>query len=639
MNYIEKQYIPWNDFLNVASACPLTNVMDIKFNLDNIKKCIDEAIDKKVKLIVFPELSVTSYSCGDLLLNKQLLNSSLDAIKELCSFLKNKDILVSVGSPFLHKNSIYNCAFIIHYGKILGIVPKSNIYPNEKRWFSSGFKITNQYVNTYFQETIPFGVDLIFESGIFKFSFVIGDDFNTPIPLSNYLSIQGANIIGNLSASNELVGKSEERKDFIKTTSNKLSCGYIYSSCGVYESTTDLVYSGHLLIGEKGTLLNENKRFNRENEIIISSIDVDKLILNRMKNTYLDEYLNLCPFDVRTINFTFTNLQDFILQRNIKKYSFVPNDEKDNRLEEIFKIQIAALAKRLEHTSLKHAVIGISGGLDSTLALLATVKTFRLLNLDLKNIIAITMPGFGTTDRTYNNAINLCKKLEVSLREISIVKSCLQHFEDIGHDSNIHDVTYENAQARERTQILMDIANKEGGLVVGTGDLSEVALGWSTFNGDHMSMYGINSSIPKTLMRYLVKHVAIEEEYKEISPTLLDILDTPISPELLPKNNEGKISQKTESIVGPYELHDFFLYYFIKGFEIRKIYYLACQAFRDEYDENTIEKWLEFFIKRFFTQQFKRSTVPDGPKVGTVSLSPRGDFVMPSDGSYKSFLE
>lgn len=639
MNFIEKQYIPWKDFLNVASACPITNVMDIEFNLTNIKKCINEALNKKVKYIIFPELSITSYSCGDLFLNNQLLNSSLNAIEELCSFLKDKDILVSVGSPFLYRNSLYNCAFIIHYGKILGIVPKSNICSSEQRWFSSGFKIRNEYVSTYFQENIPFGIDLIFQSGNFKFSFVLGDEFNSPIPLSSYLSLKGANIIGNLSASNELVGKSQKRRDFLKTTTQRLSCGYIYSSCGVYESTTDLVYSGHLLIGEKGNLLKENKRFKRENEIIVSSIDVDSLMLNRLRNTYLEEYSNLCPFNARTINFNFHNLQDFILQRDIKKYPFIPYDKEDNRLEEIFNIQVSALAKRLEHTNLKSTVIGISGGLDSTLALLVTVKTFKLLNLDLKNIIAITMPGFGTTDRTYNNAINLCKKLGVSLREIHIVKSCLQHFEDIGHNPNIHDVTYENVQARERTQILMDIANKEGGLVIGTGDLSEMALGWCTFNGDHMSMYGVNASVPKTLIRYLVKHVALEEKDKETSSILLDILDTPVSPELLPKDNEGNITQKTENIVGPYELHDFFLYYFIKGFEVRKIYYLTCEAFKEDYKEDIIKRWLEFFIKRFFTQQFKRSTVPDGPKVGTVSLSPRGDFIMPSDGSYNSFFK
>ena len=638
MNLIEKQYIAGEDFLNVASACPLTNVMDTKFNLTNIKKCINKAINKKVKYIAFPELSITSYSCGDLFFNSQLLNSSLNVIKELCSFLKDKDILVSVGSPFLHKNSLYNCAFIIHYGKILGIVPKSNICSNEKRWFSSGFKIRNEYVNTYFQENIPFGIDLIFQSGKFKFSFVLGDDFNNYIPLSNYLSIQGANIIGNLSASNELVGKSQKRREFIKTTSARLSCGYVYSSCGVYESTTDLVYSGHLLIGEKGSLLKENKRFKRENELLISSIDVDSLILNRLKSTNLNEYSPLCPFHCRTINFNFKNSQGFALQRTLKKHPFLPYDEKDNRLGEIFKIQISALAKRLEHTSLKCAVIGISGGLDSTLALLVTVKTFNLLKLDLKNIIAITMPGFGTTDRTYNNAINLCEKLGISLREINIVKSCLQHFHDIGHDPNVHDVTYENVQARERTQILMDIANKEKALVVGTGDLSEMALGWCTFNGDHMSMYGVNSSVPKTLVKYLVKYVALES-YKDISSILLDILDTPVSPELLPKDSEGNISQKTESIVGPYELHDFFLYYFIKGFEVRKIYYLACEAFKDDYQKDIIKRWLEFFVKRFFTQQFKRSTVPDGPKIGTISLSPRGDFVMPSDGSFNSFLE
>ena len=415
---------------------------------------------------------------------------------------------------------------------------------------------------------------------------------------------------------------------------------YIYSSAGVHESTTDLLFSGHLLISENGTILKENHRFQRENEVITSCIDIFKLNSERLKNLSYRASSNIVPFKAKNILFKFNNIEIKNFDRYVDKHPFVPSNEheREERCREIFNIQASALAKRLEHTKLKKAVIGISGGLDSTLALLVVVKTFELLGLDNKDIITITMPGFGTTDRTYNNALCLCNELGTDLREINIVDAAIQHFKDIGHDKDIHDVTYENVQARERTQILMDLANKEGGLLIGTGDLSELALGWCTYNGDHMSMYSVNPSIPKTLVRYLVKYVAEKESNQEVSHTLLDILDTPVSPELLPKSDKGDIVQKTEDIVGPYELHDFFLYHFIKhGSSKERILLLAKEAFKEDYSTEEIEKWLDKFIYRFFTQQFKRSALPDGPKVGSISLSPRGDWRMSSDASFNSF--
>ncbi|MGL5244670.1 MAG: NAD(+) synthase, partial [Sarcina sp.] len=461
------------------------------------------------------------------------------------------------------------------------------------------------------------------------------------IPPSSYLSIVGANIIGNLSASNELVSKSAYRKDLISNQSARTLGSYIYASAGVHESTTDLLFSGHMLIAENGAILKENKRFNRENELITSIVDIFKLNSERMKNISFRSSIIASPIKPRVINFNFNDiaLKDF--DRYIDKHPFVPKNEqlRNERCEEILNIQSSALAKRLEHTMLNKTVIGISGGLDSTLALLVIVKTFDMLNIPRKNIVTITMPGFGTTDRTYNNALTLCKELGCDLREINIVKASLQHFQDIGHDASIHDITYENVQARERTQILMDLANKEGGLLIGTGDLSELALGWCTYNGDHMSMYSVNCSVPKTLVRYLVHYFADHINSKATSVTLLDILDTPVSPELLPKDTNGNITQKTEDIVGPYELHDFFLYHFIKhGSSPERILLLAKEAFRDDYSEETIKKWLDKFMYRFFSQQFKRSALPDGPKVGSISLSPRGDWRMPSDASINSFI-
>lgn len=626
------------DFIKVASACPITKVGDVKFNLENILDCIKEANSKGAKEIVFPELAVTSYTCSDLFLNSTLIRKSEEGIKYLLDSTKNLDILISVGAPLLYNNSLYNCAYIIYKGSILGIVPKSYI-PNysefyEKRWFTEGLNIINKNVNLSFQENIPFGTNLVFSSQIANFAFEICEDLWVTIPPSSYLSLMGADIIGNLSASNELVSKMEYRKDLIKNQSARCMSAYIYSSAGVFESSTDLLFSGHLLIAENGGLLKENNRFQRENEVIYSFIDIFKLRSERLKNISFRDSSRITPYEPCVINFNFDDITVKDFDRYIDQHPFVPSNknEMEVRCKEIFNIQSSALAKRFTHTNSKKAVIGISGGLDSTLALLVIVKTFKLLNYPLKDIITITMPGFGTTDRTYTNALTLCNELGTDLREINIVNAALLHFKDIGHDKAIHDVTYENVQARERTQILMDVANKEGGLLIGTGDLSELALGWCTYNGDHMSMYAVNPSVPKTLVRYLVNYVAENESTKKVSETLIDILDTPVSPELLPKDDKGEIAQKTEDIVGPYELHDFFLYHFIKhGSSKERILFLAEHAFKDVYDTETIIKWLDKFMWRFFSQQFKRSALPDGPKVGSISLSPRGDWRMPSD--------
>lgn len=626
------------DFIKVGAACPTTRVSDINYNISKILDCIQNAENEKCKFLVFPELCITSYTCGDLFLQGYLIEKSLEAIKTILNETKNTDMLITVGSPFLHNSILYNVAFVFYKGSVLGIVPKSYI-PNysefyEKRWFSEGLDIKNATVDLPFQKNVPFGTDLIFSSQIANFGIEICEDLWVTIPPSSYLSLMGAHIIGNLSASNELVSKADYRKSLISNQSARCMCSYIYSSAGVHESTTDVLFSGHLLISENGSLLKENKRFQRENEVIYSYIDVFKLKSERMKNLSFRDATKNLSLSPNFIKFEFDNISIYNFDRFIDKHPFVPSSEQecDVRCKEIFNIQAASLAKRLEHTRCKKAVVGFSGGLDSTLALLVIVKTFELLKLDKKNIVTITMPGFGTTDRTYNNAIELCNELGTDLREINIVKAALQHFEDIGHDKDIHDVTYENVQARERTQILMDIANKEGGLLIGTGDLSELALGWCTYNGDHMSMYSVNPSIPKTLVRYLVKYVAQNESNNVVSETLMDILDTPVSPELLPKDSTGEITQKTEDIVGPYELHDFFLYHFIKhGSTKDRIFFLANHAFKDDYSEEEIQKWLDKFMYRFFTQQFKRSALPDGPKVGSISLSPRGDFRMPSD--------
>lgn len=629
------------DFIRVASACPKTNVADIDFNIRNIKECIDMALSCGSKLVILPELSVTSYTCGDLFNQELIYKKAIEGIQDICRYSADKDILISVGCPFKYNSCLYNSAFVIFNGKVLGIVPKSYI-PNytefyEKRWFTEGIGITNLNIDLPFQDNIPFGTNLIFKSKELRFAIEICEDLWATIPPSSYYCLMGANIIGNLSASNEIVSKADYRKSIVLNQSAKGICSYVYSSAGVYESTTDLVFSGHLMISENGSMLAENKRFQRENQIITSIIDLSRINNERLKNVSFRDSIKLNYLKPLEISFNFKSLDYKTWDRYVDKHPFVPKDKEtmEKRCEEILNIQTAGLSKRFEHTGLNKAIIGISGGLDSTLALIIIIKTFDLLNIDRKNISAVTMPGFGTTDRTYYNAVNLCKMLNTSLKEINIVDACLLHFKDIGHDPSKLDVTYENVQARERTQILMDMANKENGLLIGTGDLSELAMGWCTYNGDHMSMYAVNTSVPKTLVRHLVRYAALKEKDKKVSDILMDILDTPVSPELLPMDKNGEIKQKTEDIIGPYELHDFFLYYFARwGYSKDKILFLAQKAFRDEYSIDELNKWMNHFIKRFFTQQFKRSCIPDGPKVGTVSLSPRGDWRMPSDASF-----
>ena len=633
------------DFIKVGAASPKLKISDTKYNLKEIETMILNAIEEEVKVLVFPELSISAYSCGDLFTNEKLIENCNLAIKNLVEFSKGKDILMAVGAPFLYRYSLYNCAYVILNGEVLGIVPKSYI-PNysefyEKRWFTEGFNIKGLNVDLDFQKEVPFGTDLIFSFKNLKVGFEICEDLWVTIPPSSNLALMGANLICNLSASNELVSKSSYRKSLVQNQSARTMCSYIYSSAGVHESTTDLLFSGHMIIAENGTIIKENNRFKRENDLLTGIVDLFKLDAERIKNISFRNSTFNENNEPRFIPFNLENTEIKNFDREIDKHPFLPKSQyaMEARCEEILNIQAAALAKRLEHTNLKKAVIGISGGLDSTLALLVVVKTFDMLNIPRENIITITMPGFGTTDRTYNNAVTLCKELYCDFREINIVNAALQHFEDIGHDKDIHDVTYENVQARERTQILMDLANKEGGLLIGTGDLSELALGWCTYNGDHMSMYSVNCSIPKTLVRFLVNYFANHEISNDAKEALLDILDTPVSPELLPKDKEGKIAQKTEDIVGPYELHDFFLYHFIKhGSSPERILFLAKEAFKNDYDEETLKKWLDKFIRRFFTQQFKRSALPDGPKVGSISLSPRGDWRMPSDAVYNDFL-
>lgn len=629
------------NFYRAAAACPLTNVADIDYNLENIKDCINNANKKSVKLIVFPELCITSYTCADLFQQKLLLDKSLKGIENLCEFSKGVDMFILVGAPITINSSLFNCAIAIFNGSILGIVPKSYI-PNytefyEKRWFTSGLGIINKNINLQFQKNIPFGTDILFTYEDIKIGVEICEDLWVTIPPSSYLSLAGANVLCNLSASNEIVSKADYRQHLVESQSARCIASYIYSSSGVLESTTDLVFSGDLLIGENGTIINKNSRFQRENEVLTSIIDIDKLNADRLKNlSFRDSSLSntLC---YREIEFKYSDLSYGTFDRYVEKHPFVPSNKAQvaERCKEIFNIQCAGLAKRFKQTDLKKAIIGISGGLDSTLALLVITKTFDILKLDRKNIIAVTMPGFGTTDRTYNNAVALCNNLNTTFREIDIVPACLQHFKDINHNPELHDITYENVQARERTQLLMDISNKEGGLLIGTGDLSELALGWCTYNGDHMSMYAVNCSVPKTLVRYLVKYAAEHESDINTEEILVDILNTPVSPELLPKDKEGNIAQKTEDIIGPYELHDFFLFHFVRhGATPEKILFLAKCAFKKDYTDEFVHKYFDFFIRRFFTQQFKRSAIPDGPKVGSISLSPRGDWRMPTDASF-----
>ncbi len=630
-------------FVRVGAVVPKLKVADTEFNCNEIIKQIEVASNNKIQIVVFPELCVTGYTCQDLFEQDTLLEEAEKALNKILDYTNNLDIICIIGMPIKAENQLFNTAVVIQKGKILGIVPKTFI-PNygefyEKRWFASS-KNANKKEIEILDQKVPFGIDLLFkdkENNEICFGIEICEDIWAVEPPSNKLALLGANIIFNLSASNEVIGKKEYRRDLVKMQSAKTISGYVYCSSGVNESTADLVFSGESMIFENGSCLTNNQRFDFESNIIFTEIDTKRLANDRRKN--ISFMGNPVDLEYREIKI---NIPDNIenLTREYSKTPFVPEDKKkiSEICEEILNIQSYGLAKRLLHTNINKTIIGISGGLDSTLAFLVIIKAYEILNLPKEKIIAITMPGFGTTSRTHNNSMKLINEYGATFREINITKSSLQHFEDIGHDKNIKDVTYENAQARERTKILMDIANKENGLVVGTGDLSELALGWCTYNGDHMSMYSVNASIPKTLVKYIIKWVA-DNSKEECKNIINDILDTPISPELLPPDENGNIEQKTEEQVGPYILHDFFLYHFLRyGAEPKKIYILACKTFKNDFKKEEIKHWLQVFIKRFFTQQFKRNCMPDGPKVGTVSLSPRGDLRMPSDASYNIWL-
>lgn len=628
-------------YVKVGASTLELKVSDTIYNVQMIKKQIDEAVNKNIQIISFPELSITGYTCGDLFNQDILIDKSYEGLKDLVDYSKDKMIVIIVGSPIKCENKLYNCAVVINNGKILGIVPKTYI-PNynefyEMRWFKSSNDLKIKEINL-FNEFVPIGVDLIFTSKLddeLKFGVEICEDLWSLYPKSNDYASSGASIIFNLSASNETIGKYDFRKELIKMQSIKTISGYVYSSSGINESSTDLLFSGSSLIYENGKLLSENNRFDFNSNLIYSDIDIKRLVNDRRKNTSF-----ISNTDKEYRNIYFTTSKNNLISRKYSKYPFVPSneDKREERCKEIINIQSSALAKRLKHTNIKKCVIGVSGGLDSTLAFLVIKKAFEKLKIDNKNIIAVTMPGFGTTNRTYENALDLIKINNATLKEIDIKKACLVHYSDIDQDINNHDITYENAQARERTKILMDIANKENALVIGTGDLSELALGWCTYNGDHMSMYSVNSSIPKTLVKYLVKYIADTD--KKNKKVLYDILSTPISPELLPADEKGNIKQITEDKIGPYILHDFYLYHFFRyGASPKKIYMLAVNTFENEYSKEEILKWLKVFIKRFFTQQFKRSCMPDGVKVGSISLSPRGDLRMPSDASYNIWIK
>ena len=631
-------------FIKVGATSPRLYLANPLKNAKELINQIKKANEQDTAIIVTPELSITGYTCGDLFFQERLLTDAKLALQEILEETKTLDIISILGMPIRHDNQLLNCAIVIHQGKILGIVPKTYI-PNyqefyEARWFDSSNNLQTQEI-TLLNQTVPISKNLIFQDTKeekYTFAVEICEDLWTVNPPSNNHALNGATIIFNLSSSNELIGKHEYRKSIIQTQSAKTISAYIYTSSGIMESTSDILFGGTTLIYEDGTLLKENNRFELESTLTTADIDVDKLEHDRIKNKSFMKNLEITNDKIIKVNIK-NKLKE--LNRTYDEYPFVPGNikKRDKRCEEILNVQATALARRLIHLNNSKCVIGISGGLDSTLAFLVIIDAYKKLNKSTKDIIAITMPGFGTTDRTYQNAINLVREYGATLKEISIKEATTVHMKDIGLKENDRSVAYENAQARERTQILMDVANKEEGFVIGTGDLSELALGWCTYNGDHMSMYAVNASIPKTLVRYLVAWFKDKEtgRKKEI---LQDILATPISPELLPPTESGKILQKTESAIGPYVLHDFFLYHFLRlGESPKKIYMLACLTFKDSFSKEEIKKWLKVFITRFFTQQFKRNCMPDGIKVGSVSLSPRGDLRMPSDADLEAWLK
>ncbi len=627
-------------FLRAAAASLKLKPADPEFNKEEILKAIDEAVENETRLLVTPELSVTGYTCADLFFNKALLSKAMSALREIADYTNGKNIAVLVGVPVEFKNSLYNCAAVLVNGGIAGLVPKIHIanYNEfyEKRWFASGadFK-TPQKIEICGLST-KIGSQLFDLGGGAILGVELCEDLWVPCPPSGELTLSGANIIANLSASDEYASKAQYRRELVSNQSARCICGYVYAGASVFESTTDLLFGGALFAAENGTVLAEGERFLRKTNIVYADIDVEKINTLRIKNISFENNSQ----QVEILDAKVENNSNDLKFRYVDAHPFVPDndDKRRERCREIFSIQAGALAKRLEHVGSTGAVVGISGGLDSTLALLVCTKAMNLLGRENSDILGVTMPGFGTTGRTYNNAIKLMKCLGVTVKEVDIKEACMLHMRDIEHDPQIFDITYENTQARERTQVLFDLANKHGKLLVGTGDLSELAMGWCTYNGDHMSMYGVNASVPKTLVRYLVEYVASVSD-KETADVLYDILDTPVSPELLPPDENGNIAQKTEENIGPYELHDFFLYNFIRfGFSKEKLVRLALKAFASKYPQDIIEKWAEVFIRRFFISQFKRSCVPDSPKVGSVSLSPRGDWRMPSDASFAAFL-
>jgi NAD+ synthase (glutamine-hydrolysing) len=632
-------------FVRVAAAVPDVKVADCMSNAEACLELIREAEAKQVRIVCFPELNITGYTCADLFHSRLLVSNAEKALGWLLQQTAEMDIISIIGLPVHCGSSLFNAAVVINRGQIIAATAKTYL-PNynefyEKRWFASIAEAQHKTLNLC-GRTVPFERNIVFDGGCASFSIEICEDLWTPVPPSSTEALAGAHIIFNLSASDELLGKNRYLRSLIEQQSARCIAGYVYASSGFGESSTDLYFAGNGYIAENGKMIAESKRFSFERQLIISDIDVERLSADREKNSTFMMGVGYAGGGDYTIQeISLPKYTPDTLMRVVDAHPFVPSSDlhiKEN-CQEIFNIQIGGLATRLMHINCERVVVGISGGLDSTLALLVAAKTFDKLKKPRRNIIGITMPGFGTTGRTYRNAVAMMNSLGVEIREISVKNACLQHFSDIGHDESVHDSTYENSQARERTQILMDVANQENAIVIGTGDLSELALGWCTYNGDHISMYAVNAGVPKTLVKYLVKYAADYEIDADAKLFLYDVIDTPISPELLPADDNGNIAQKTEDLVGPYELHDFFLFHTLRnGFTPRKILFLANIAFKGVYDEAFIQKWLKVFVKRFFTQQFKRSCMPDGPKVGSVALSPRGDWRMPSDACYREWL-
>lgn len=627
-------------FFRAASASLNLKVADPQYNKNSIISAIEAAEKEGARLLVTPELSVTGYTCADLFFTFALQNAANDALAQITATTKGKNIAVLLGMPVPFFGSLYNCAVLVRGGKIIGAVPKKHIanYNEfyEKRWFASGFDFETVQDISICGFDVKIGDQIFDLGGGAMLGVELCEDLWVPAPPSSQLVQSGANIIANLSASDEYVSKAQYRKSLVENQSARCVCGYVYAGAGPCESTTDLVFSGATLIAENGSVAAEGNRFDFENQIIYADLDIEKLSALRRNNMSFSNKIGT----VQIVSAPVQNNENDLKHRFVDPHPFVPADDemRRERCREIFAIQSCGLAKRISHVGSAGAIVGISGGLDSTLALLVAAEAMNRLGKSAADIIGITMPGFGTTGRTYNNALELMRRLGVQIKEIDIKAACEQHMRDIEHNSEIHDITYENTQARERTQILFDMANKHNMLLVGTGDLSELAMGWCTYNGDHMSMYGVNASVPKTLVRYLVEYVASVSD-KETAAVLYDILDTPVSPELLPPDENGNIAQKTEENIGPYELHDFFLYNFVRfGFSKEKLIMLAQKAFEDKYSPAVIEKWASVFMRRFFISQFKRSCIPDSPKVGSVSLSPRGDWRMPSDASFNAFV-